>query len=349
MIYIKFTKNQEKGRYNMKKSKDIGWSQMKVGIFVIASLAIFMVFVLQVDRGIAIFSKKSQLSLHLDSASGLKVGDVVRVSGINVGNIKSIRFPESAAEKGVEVEMVIDREAMQRIRADSVATIGTIGLLGDRYIEIAPGDVSQPEIKDKGVIKRVGESDIDRTISMASASLHALNRTLKQLEEILGLITRGEGSVGRLFSDPNLYDEASMLLKSGKNLIENVEKGRGTMGKFMVDDTAYNSLLSTLKKADQVFERLNTGNLAKLSDDKEIYNELKSFFQKSNVFIQKLDQSSEKADSILEGLRRGEGSAGKLLKDDKLYEEAMIFFKNANELVKDIEENPSKYFKFSLF
>ncbi|HCC69167.1 MAG TPA: hypothetical protein DEP99_04700, partial [Nitrospiraceae bacterium] len=90
-------------------------------------------------------------------------------------------------------------------------------------------------------------------------------------------------------------------------------------------------------------------NEPKLSDDKEMPNDLKSFFQKSNVFIQKLDQSSEKADSILEGLRRGEGSAGKLLKDDKLYEEAMIFFKNANELVKDIEENPSKYFKFSLF
>ncbi|MBI5027049.1 MAG: MCE family protein [Nitrospirae bacterium] len=333
----------------MKKSKDIAWSQMKVGIFVIASLAIFMIFVFQVGRGITIFSKKSQLSLYLDSASGLKVGDVVRVSGIDVGNVKSIRFPESASKKGVEVEMVIDREAMQRIRADSVAIIGTIGLLGDRYIEITAGDVSQPEIKDKEVIKGVGESDIDRTLSMASASLNALNRTLKQLEEVLDMITSGEGSVGRLFSDPKLYDEASMLLKKSKNLIENVEKGRGTMGKFVVDDTVYNNLLSTSKKADQVFERLNTGNLAKLSDDKEIYNDLKSFFQKSNIFIQKLDQGSEKADSIIEGLRRGEGSAGKLLKDDKLYEEAMTFFKNADELVKDIKENPRRYFKFSLF
>src|SRR5215467_15092822 len=118
-------------------------SQLRVGVLVVATIVILIVFILSVSGDIALFRKTITYTTRFSAAEGLKKGDEVRVAGKLVGKVDSVTFgpiPVTKDEKPIIITMILDaKEVDDRIRKDSQAVLAQQGFLGDRVIDITPG------------------------------------------------------------------------------------------------------------------------------------------------------------------------------------------------------------------
>jgi phospholipid/cholesterol/gamma-HCH transport system substrate-binding protein len=111
--------------------------KIRVGSFVLAAIILFVTFVLTVGSRTRMFEDRYPLRAAFRSAEGLLVGAPVRLAGLTVGRVTSIGFEGDPRDKRIVVELSLDRRYQERIREDSAATISTIGMVGDKYVEIA--------------------------------------------------------------------------------------------------------------------------------------------------------------------------------------------------------------------
>src|SRR5262245_37499395 len=111
--------------------KRLAWAELRVGILVIFSFTILAVAIVLISGGAGFFTKKYELKTYVASASGLKKGSLVWVAGIEGGNVAKVNITTSPdPNRAVEVVMQVEARYSQIIRNDSVATLGSIGLLG---------------------------------------------------------------------------------------------------------------------------------------------------------------------------------------------------------------------------
>ena len=123
-----------------------GLRQLRVGAFVLAGLLVFFGLVYMLGRTAGLFERQYRLVADFASVGGLIQGATVRLAGVAVGRVGAIRLPEAGADK-VRVELSIARRVRDRIRADSIARIETLGLLGDRIVEVSLGSPGAPVLR----------------------------------------------------------------------------------------------------------------------------------------------------------------------------------------------------------
>ena len=86
-----------------------------------------------------LFEKEYIVKTYFDNTAGLLEGAYVRLSGVGVGSVSSIRFSDDPSQGKVQVVMEVNKRALIRVSTDSLATIKTEGLLGAKFVEIIPG------------------------------------------------------------------------------------------------------------------------------------------------------------------------------------------------------------------
>jgi len=357
----------------MKSSRNLPWSELKVGIIIMAAIFLLAVGILQMG-GRGIFTKTYTLYLYLENTFGLKVGGTVRLAGVDVGSLDDISFPADPKDKKIIVKLVIDQRYSDRIKEDSRANIRTLGLLGDKYIDIEMGSPESPELKDGGEIKGGPETQINRVISGASTGLEGLNTVLGQVKDMLGDVSAGQGTAGKLFTDAALYNELRDAATSIDTVATELQGGKGSLGKLVREPELYNNLLNVSAKAKDLLTKLDTGSIARLSEDKTFYENLKDVsvnlkdvtenakslvnnLESGNIaklsrdkeLYAKLDRVSTRLDAVMAKIESGEGSAAKLINDKKLYDNMNKFFEDADELVLDFKKQPKKYIHISIF
>jgi phospholipid/cholesterol/gamma-HCH transport system substrate-binding protein len=140
------------------------WAQLRVGIMVIISLIVFAVAVFFISGQAGFFTRHYTLKAYLSSAGELREGAQVRLAGIAVGNVSKIGIsPYDDRKRAVQVDLKIARTFQKRIRADSLASVETVGLLGDSYVDITRG-TSGEELEDGGEVKTARSKRLKRLI-----------------------------------------------------------------------------------------------------------------------------------------------------------------------------------------
>ncbi len=358
----------------MRSSRNLRWSELRSGIVIVVAIILLSLGILQLGSRAGLFTRTYTLFVYMDDSQGLKAGSIVRLAGLDVGNVEDINFSPQPQNRKIVVRMAIRKKYMDRIRQDSVASIKTIGLLGDKYVDITVGSPESPIVQPGGALKEIQESRLTNVLSGASSGLEALNVVLAQLKNILGNVTNGEGTAGKLLTDPALYNQLRDSAKNIEGVAASLRDGKGSAGKIINDPQLYNNLLDVSSKTKELVDRLNRGNLIKLSEDKTFYDNLSevstnlkdvsvsaraladnlnsgSFAKLSSdkELYSKIERISTRLDDLSARLDAGEGSAGKLLKDDKLYNNMNKFFEDADTLVLDFKKNPKKYITLSIF
>jgi phospholipid/cholesterol/gamma-HCH transport system substrate-binding protein len=358
----------------MKASRNLSWSELKVGVIIIAALVLLAVGILKVGGNSGFFTKYYTLYMRLENTFGLKVGSTVRLAGLDIGSIEDITFPADPAEKKVIVKLNLQEKYQDRIREDSKANIRTLGLLGDKYVDIEVGSPASPVMKDGALLPGGPETQLNRVLSNAGTGIESLNVVLAQLKGVLGDVSEGHGTAGLLLKDPRLYNELNGAVVSLEAVASDLHRGKGSMGKFMNDPAIYDNVLDVSAKAREVMNKLNNGSFAKLSEDKDFYNNLHEIsdnlkdvsasskslvgnLEKGNLsklsgdkeLYAKIERISARLDTVMAKLDGTEGSAGKLLNDKKLYDNMNKFFEDADTLVVDFKKSPGKYVKLTIF
>lgn len=318
------------------------WRQLKVGLVIVVAIVGLMVAIMNLNEGMGTFTLRSNLVANLDNSQGLKIGAPVRMSGVDVGNVKRINFEPGTAR--VSVHFTVRSDVRHLLHQDAKVLIRGMGLLGDKYVEIMPGSSQQPFLPEGTVLLGQSDTDVFGVAGSATDALATLNQTLRDMQDILTGLKEGKGTAGKLVTDASLYDRTVELIQKidtvsqqTTQLLTKVERGDGTLGKMIADRSLYDRATAATEELQKLSVALNRpdGTLGRLARDPTIYQRLENMTTKGEVLIGKIE--------------RGDGTLGKLVSQDELYQRADKIITEMETLLKDIQKNPKKYFKFSVF
>jgi phospholipid/cholesterol/gamma-HCH transport system substrate-binding protein len=184
----------------------------RLGAFIVAALAILAAGVFIIGSKEYLFSSTYQVKALFDNVAGLDAGADVRVGGVHSGTVHSISLPHNPGEK-VAVVMDLDKSTHEIIKHDSVASIETEGVLGSQFVAISFGSAGQVEVKDGEIIQSeppLQMSDLfKKTSGILDNSKLAIENTVQataHLNEVSAKIDSGQGTVGALVNDKQLYN-----------------------------------------------------------------------------------------------------------------------------------------------
>jgi phospholipid/cholesterol/gamma-HCH transport system substrate-binding protein len=201
--------------------------KIRLGLFVIGGLALFVVAIFIIGKQKNLFNPVFGLTANFYNVSGLQVGNNIRLTGIDVGTVDNISIINDST---VRVDMLIKREVKQFIKADCKVAIGSEGLIGDRLLIITQGSSDAPEVTEGQRLQSSEPVEIDAI--MASLKVTAGNAEVisQLLAEIMFKINSGKGTIGRLIQDStiaeNINETIINLKTSSKGLDENMEAAK---------------------------------------------------------------------------------------------------------------------------
>jgi len=311
----------------MRRSDRSKWSEMKVGILVMFGL-FFLLWASFSGGGTSIFYAKHNLYTSLTTSNGLVEGAPVRLSGVEIGKVRSITLVGNSPTDQVRIHMRIEERVWQNIKADSKATLGTIGMLGDKYIEISPGSPTLPELEIGASIPGHVAGDLLTIIDKAPEMLGNLQRLSSALGKLAGRLEGSEGTLGKLLYSDSLYNSLLAMSAETGDLIASLKSDLPDL-----TDRAN----TTLDKIDDLTASVKdtTGSLGMILTSRSLYD--------------RLDRVSAGLDSLVADVKAGKGTAGAMLKDEQLYSDFHKTLLDLQFLLKDIQENPKKYVNFSIF
>jgi phospholipid/cholesterol/gamma-HCH transport system substrate-binding protein len=291
----------------MAQRKQLTWSELRVGIFVLAGLVILAVAILYVT-GAGFLGPKYQLKTYMPEADNLQEGAPVSLDGVQIGNVQSIRLTPNpqTREDSVTLLLRISKKFQPDIRSDSKASLVTEGLLGDRYVTISRG-LTGSVIPENGVVPAEEVSDIKEVVQRGADLMQTLGALTEDVRGVVVQIQKGNGTLGKLMNDPSLYNHLNDTATKLDAVATSIQEGQGTMGKLVTSDELYNKVDATAGHLENVTAAVSQqkGTLGKLIYDPSAYNDIEGMAHKSNA--------------LLGDIREGKGTLGKLATDDALY------------------------------
>lgn len=319
----------------MKRSSFITWDQLKVGLMILAALGVMAVAIYKLGQAANLFSKRYELVAYLPNASGLREGGTVMVAGQFAGTIKSIDFlpVDNDTTRNLRIRMAIDEKLQEQIRADSKAKVRTMGLLGDKVIDISIGTPRYGRLKGGDTISVAQSLDYEAVLAQAAGAVNDMVGLTKDLRQITGGLTRGEGTVGQLLTNRRLYDEFVGTMGRANSMMARFQNPNGTFAKLLDDPTLYNRFVSVVTSADSLVVALNdkNGTVGKLLRDDSLYTHLINM--------------AKAGDSLSKMLADPNGNVGRLLTDQTLYDRINKLTTDIGALLEDVKKDPRRYFR----
>lgn len=177
--------------------------ELKVGIFVFAGLVILGSFVLSIGK-FQTWTSGYQVSFLFDFINGVKVGAPVRFAGMDVGEVKAVGINFLPQEQKTQVQLYSWVKSGVKIPMDSEIWINTLGLLGEKYVEIIPGGDYSQCLEAGQVMTGVDPVPMHEVMRTAKGIVDNLNQTVTK-------INSGEGTAGKLLGDDTLYNNLEEL------------------------------------------------------------------------------------------------------------------------------------------
>ena len=311
----------------MNRSIRIRWGSLKVGLFLISAAAVLMWASLS-GTGTSIFDSKDLFVCYFHNVSGLLPGSPVWMSGVEVGNVKSIEFANLDSLRQVKVVCRTKTSVWAHLNKDARIQLGTIGFLGDKYVEIIPGLNGAPPIKSGGELLTIEVGGMAEMFEEGGNALSEASVTMSNLSDFLKRINQGEGTIGKMINDDELYLQMTDLLTNLTALTADLKKNQERIISSI--ETTAKSLSSLSEKVDK-----SEGTLGKIISDPQLYDNLNA--------------TTARLDTIMNKINSAEGSIGMLVNDTALYVEIVNLLTRVSNMVSDMEKNPGKYFKFSVF
>ena len=190
----------------MRKESGGAW---KLGIFVVLGLVLFVSTIYFVGKQKNIFGNTFHLKAQFKTVSGLKVGNNVRFSGINIGNVNEV---ELLTDTSVMVDLVIRKKYQEFIKKDARASIGSDGLMGDKVLTISPGTTDKSPVNNGDIILTKNAIEMEDVMLSAKTSVDNAGVITAQLAEFTTKMNTGNGALSKLISDEKFSNSLQSTL-----------------------------------------------------------------------------------------------------------------------------------------
>jgi phospholipid/cholesterol/gamma-HCH transport system substrate-binding protein len=239
---------------------------VKLGAFIFAGTLFFIVLLYFVGSKRSFFSSTISISAKFYNAEGLMSGNSVRFAGINIGTVESV---EIINDSTVFVKMFIQEDVTEHIKKNSIASIGTDGLMGNKLINIQTVSGESESIEDDDELKTfksISTKDMLQTLSATNDNIKAITDDLKQISSKLN----NSNSLWNFLSDTTLTDDLKQVVVSIKQttdrtayvagdlsgIIKNTKEGKGTLGALLVDTSLSSKLHQSIVNIEVISKDL---------------------------------------------------------------------------------------------
>ena len=301
--------------------------ETRLGIFVALSV-IAAVLILETVGGVERFRRGYRLNALFDNVQELKVGDRVKMAGVEVGRVEKIDLAEE--KNKVRVSMKLHRAAV--VRTDSKATVKFTGLMGQNFVAVDFGSQAAPRAAEGAYLNTVEQPDlsammqkiddvatgvqnitktftgdkIDNLLGPFTDFLKAnqgpLTATIANMHSISSQISQGKGSIGKLIYDDSLYSSAlssitnlqdaaaeiKLTIGDARKIIDQANSGEGTIGKLLKDESLYRETTASMTNLKEILQKINQGQ----GSVGKLVND-QEFYKNAKLTLQKLDQATE--------------------------------------------------------
>ena len=334
--------------------KNLSFSQLRVGIFVLAGLLIIGFLILNSTGDFNPFERKMRLKARFATADGLREGAEVQLAGVAIGKVEEVKLlpPDSPEDARVEATLVVGeifdgKPISERIRTDSTAQlIATSILANDKMINITPGSPKGQNVAEDAVLNSTESMSINQLTQTGNELLQQINKMAVPTNEILNKANRGEGTLGRVINDESLYNnldatvgETKLTMTKLQNTLDRVNTGEGSAGKLLNDPQLYDNLNKTVAQLEAISRdlRAGRGTAGKLFSDDALYNDTRAAIADLRISAAKINNIADDFKTITNDLNEGRGTAGKFLKDERLYEDARVAIGRLNTTAEKFE------------
>ena len=280
--------------------------EVTVGTFILMMLVVLGFYTIILSRE-NIFTKSYYLTVVFDSVTGLIQGDKVYVQGVDVGRVKELEISEEG------VHTVLALQYNPKLHEDYRISVEPSSILGGKFVAISEGSDDKPLLKSGAALKGRAPTDFigetTETIKSIRSALEGgvldnFKATMTNVALITEKINKGQGTIGKLINEPDVYNDLKDVAANLKDLTAKLEKGEGTLGKLMSSDEVYTNVVAITANLKSISDRLENGEgtLGKLmSKDDQLYKDL--------------SDAAASIKDISGTISRGEGTIGKLTKD----------------------------------
>jgi phospholipid/cholesterol/gamma-HCH transport system substrate-binding protein len=302
---------------------------LKIGALVFAALVLLMATIFSLGQQQLLWSRKVEYHIHLARTGGLQRGAPVSLTGVPVGSVDELRFPSDPSESYIEVTIRVDQDVAPRIHEDTIATVRTLGLLGDRYIELSAGTPESPAVPPGGLVTAIDPVDYEAFLGQSGDIVTNVVEVTASLKTVLQAIERGEGLLGAMVRNKDLGEATLINLeRTMANLQETtrevemifrrVSEGQGLLGRLTRDTGEGKALLRSIEQSARSIETFTT----RLSQSHGMLDRLIQDEAYARRVLGNLDRTLESLADAAAKLDRGDGTLGRLLNDPSLYQDA---------------------------
>jgi phospholipid/cholesterol/gamma-HCH transport system substrate-binding protein len=285
-----------------------------IGLFLVLGIGFFTVILFLIGNRYDIFGKHVEFYAEFSDIGGLPRGAQVQVSGIEAGEVKSIEIPASPASK-FRLKLQVRTNARGLVRTDSLVSIQTEGIVGDKYIFIREGTSAAAEAPDGATLPSKEPFDLGAALEKGSAlldksstlldnvqssvtDLHgrldvALDSVTKTVNNVDGLVTVVQPDIRKLASN------ASQITDTINAIVSDLNAGKGPAGLLLKDETTRKQLQATLSNAQQA--TLNLSEASSRAD--QILSDVQSrdLASKAQAILENVQAMSEQLNQTIKG------------------------------------------------
>jgi phospholipid/cholesterol/gamma-HCH transport system substrate-binding protein len=367
--------------------------EIRVGLLILAALAVLAIAIFLLGQKNNLFASKNHYYVELSSVSGLKPGNPVQLNGVDVGTVERVELPANPWRGLIRVWIAVESRYARRIRgpqgtqtpvpgqAPSVARIKTLGLLGDKFIDLSSGSPGYEPIPDGAPIPAAQPTNVDALLASGEDVMGNVVAISSSLNKVLARIERGEGLLGELTSD----SESSRSLKASllgtsetlQRVANKIDTGQGPLPRLLNDRALADQLSRSMDRLQSLLTKAESGDglLPSLLNDPKaktqlddtlaslhhVTENLQSFtanLEKSNALLPRLvkdeaygrevtdqlRQTVQNLNEVSRKLSQGNGSAAKLINDPQVYDAVndIIVGVNQSKLLRWLIRNRQK-------
>ena len=288
---------------------------LTVGAFALVSLIALAFAIVTLSTRSGVWAPRYRLVALFDNVQGLIAGAPVWLAGQPVGRVESVSFGERPEGRAaLRVTLQIDREVRERIRSDSVATIGTIGLLGDRYVEISIGTAEARPLEDGQEIPTITRLDVGSVVAKGTAALDNIAILAGNLNRVIeGFAEKGGG------------ESLAGSVQALDSIVSEVREGHGLLHSVIYDQYkggGVESIERSLARFENILREIDQG-------EGILHSLIYDAPTEQDLVIEALEAGA-RLNSILAKIDRGEGTLGLIVNDPTLYEDLKLLVGGAN-------------------
>ena len=354
----------------MPSAAKVKWAQLRVGIMAAAALALvgFLVFLMTGNE--SLFARHVTVYTYMDDSAALPTGSAVRLNGILIGKVARVEL-SGEREPNRIIRLVLDVEERQlgAIPVDSEVSIGAENLLGTKYINIKKGQAKETA-RPGTTLPSKDVREFQDLVNAAYPTLGSLQVIAKRLEKIIATVESGQGSIGKLIVEEDIYNGLVDTVQEAKKVMQALSSGRGTLGRLLYDEALYDDVRGSVARVNTLLDGLQQGEgtAGKLLKDPALYDDARKTIAELKRVVDDLNAGKGTAGKLLKDeqlhkqmsdlvahldetivkLNQGQGTMGQLLVNPQLYESLNGAMREMNSLMKDFRANPKKFLRIQL-